>query len=245
MPLDKFNSMSIKNPAPYRGTNSSEDYNDTLDGVISDIQSLQDLWNNYLQPLLDTLPGGDTFRTSDEQVDYPDAFTNGLDGDSILIDNLQEAIGPEGTLFYNKTSARPKTIKEVLSYFFSTMNEKIESLNRELEKVTYDSSISALNSTVTDLQAQIDAIDTTVADSEFRTGRATISTGNSFVDISSLGFSDTDYSISLSPNLSANADTVVKGYSSKTADGFRIELTVVVADTDAEVSWTAIHDLVV
>ena len=70
--------------------------------------------------------------------------------------------------------------------------------------------------------------------SNIKTGRASI-TATTSVEVTGLGFSDTNYSIAFAPSVTAQSFK----YASKGVDGFTITAS---AMTTAVVNWIAIHD---
>jgi hypothetical protein len=106
--------------APMRGPLSSRKYNANLTEVGNDLSTLATQWNNSIVGLLDALPedlGNDTLN----------AFTNGLDGRTLLVNH--EATAVLDSAYYNTTQVRPNSVRdqfEKLSTALSELEEHLE-----------------------------------------------------------------------------------------------------------------------
>ena len=54
--------------------------------TINSLKEIAIKWNSELQPLLDTLPNGDTGISREDRSDTPDPFANGFDGSQLYLD---------------------------------------------------------------------------------------------------------------------------------------------------------------
>ena len=80
MSLNKIENGVVERLAPACGPTSSSDYNATQEEIRGALIQITNSWNNELQPLLDTLPGGSTGIDPDKRTEDPNPFTNGFDG---------------------------------------------------------------------------------------------------------------------------------------------------------------------
>ena len=78
MTIRKIDMGVIERVAPSRGPTSSSDFNSTMEEIRNALTEFSLAWNNGLQPLLDTLPGGLTGIDIDSRTDTPDPFSNGF-----------------------------------------------------------------------------------------------------------------------------------------------------------------------
>ncbi len=108
---DRVDLALVKRTAPRRGPSSSEDYNDSLDEIISSFSTLARRFNESVVPLHSTLPDG----TDDTLVD---AFKNGLDGRTIYVDSSLTNLATDLTYYYSAKD-RPYTIQESLENLYA------------------------------------------------------------------------------------------------------------------------------
>lgn len=81
--------------------------------VINDINEIAVQWNTKLQPLVDSLPGGQTRIPISRRTTAINPFDNGLDGSQLFTDATATRTSNAGRLF-NLVEARPKSIKETI-----------------------------------------------------------------------------------------------------------------------------------
>ena len=86
MGISKIDVSIVERIAPDRGPTSSSDYNAVLQELINDLTQISLSWNGEVQPLLDTLPTGETNIIREERTEIPNPFTNGLDGSQMYLD---------------------------------------------------------------------------------------------------------------------------------------------------------------
>lgn len=220
--MDKFFTGTVAEAAPHRGPTSSEVYNSFNKGTVSDFLSLQYLWNSFIHPLLDTLPGGRTVIPAANRVPYPDAFKNGLDAANIYVDNNQKNNSAYSVLFYNNTDKRPNTIKETFSYLFLLLSTRAEELSRRIDEMSYGTAISDLQTAVASLEGETGNIEH---------GSKTFASTSTAV-VTGLNFNTAVYTITLTAN-----SPVLVWWSNKTANGFTINVSD--ASFTGTVDWTA------
>lgn len=117
---------------PAHGPTSSEKMNDLITETGTDLVTIQDQWNNRLVPLTVSLPYGQ------HSADV-DAFTNGLDGKSLYVD--QEATASNNSTYFNSTASRPNTVYEQMEAMYASMRSLEESLTLEVGGLTAGASV--------------------------------------------------------------------------------------------------------
>ena len=132
----------IERIAPSRGPTSSADYNSTMEEIRNALVQLSSSWNNELQPLLDTLPGGITGIDREERSDQPNPFKHGFDGSQFYTDLTSTPITDDGR-FYSSDSSRPLTIKETFNNIQRQLNDEIQNLEVQIAKISNESAITA------------------------------------------------------------------------------------------------------
>ena len=142
MSINKIEMGVIERIAPSRGPTSSSDYNSSMEEVRNALASLTLEWNQNLQPLLDSLPGGLTGIDIERRTSRPNPFKNGLDGSQLYTDMTSTPIVDEGR-YYSETRKRPYTIKETFSSIQSQVNDKIQVLEVEMAKFGNTAAITA------------------------------------------------------------------------------------------------------
>ena len=120
-----------KRPVPKRGAISSDDYNDTFDDLIADLNQIFSSWNQYIQPLLDSLPSGDSPVALEDRVSGINPFVNGLDGSQFYLDQTAAEDVDDG-YFFDSDLERPLTVKEALEKVEDDLNVKINNINNQL-----------------------------------------------------------------------------------------------------------------
>jgi hypothetical protein len=142
MSLKKIENCVVERIAPARGPTSSSDYNATQEEIRDALIQITNAWNNELQPLLDTLPGGFTGIDPDKRVDNPNPFVNGFDGSQLYTDIVSTETTDDGR-FYNTTKKRPYTIKETFNNIQRQLNDEIQNIEVEIAKIANESAITA------------------------------------------------------------------------------------------------------
>jgi hypothetical protein len=98
--------------APQRIT-TTEEIRAAIQESIVDVNSIVAQWNETLQPLIDSLPGGRRRVSSGARSAEVNPVSNGFDGSQIFTDSTATAQTLGGFL-YNGRAKRPKTIKETI-----------------------------------------------------------------------------------------------------------------------------------
>lgn len=142
MTIRKIDMGVIERVAPSRGPTSSSDFNSTMEEIRNSLTAFSLAWNNSLQPLLDTLPGGLTGIDLDARTDNPNPFLNGFDGSQIYTDMTATPVVDEGR-FYDGDSSRPLTIKETFNGIQRQINDKIQTLEVQIAKINNESAVTA------------------------------------------------------------------------------------------------------
>lgn len=142
MGFDQIDVTIVERLAPHAGPTSSNDYNATLDEIINSMAQISNTWNTELQPLLDTLPGGNTIIIRDDRTSDPNPFVNGFDGSQFYVDLTSTALTDDGQ-YYNATFERPYTVKEYLEVTNSNFNTQIENVLVNISQISQDSGITA------------------------------------------------------------------------------------------------------
>src|ERR1039458_9780371 len=93
--LDSVELVSTERRAPLNGAPSSQDYNDSMREVVTDLASIADSLNTVVLPLLSSLPAGDPLKPL-------------LDGDGIFASHATDS------LFYDSTASQQLTVADVL-----------------------------------------------------------------------------------------------------------------------------------
>ena len=109
--VSKIDISVVERYAPSRGPTSSADYNATLQEVINSLAQVSLTWNEDIQPLLDSLPGGGTTIIREDRLDAPNPFINGLDGSQVYLDCTSTVLTDDGK-YFSESLNRPLTIKE-------------------------------------------------------------------------------------------------------------------------------------
>lgn len=134
MAINKLIGRFSKRPAPTNGTLSSKDYNASFDEMMTDLSLLVSNWNEYVQPLLDSLPTGGSQVTYEDRVSTIDPWANGFDGSQVYMDQAATGKLDEG-YFYDTTLSRPLTIKEVSIKIRDGLGAEIEVLENKVNLI--------------------------------------------------------------------------------------------------------------
>ena len=122
VPIKKLNVSLIKRNAIKRGPTSSDAWNDSFEETVNDLSRITAQWNDSLFPLLATIPDG----TNDL-----DAYTDGLDGRTLLVDS--EAVSTvSNTTYFNIADDRPNSVKEQFGDVYTTITQLQQSLETQI-----------------------------------------------------------------------------------------------------------------
>lgn len=140
--VNKIDVSIVERYAPNRGPTSSADYNATVQETINSLSQIALSWNTEIQPLLDSLPGGNTFYIRENRSANPNPFINGFDGSQIFLDSTSTDITDEGK-YFNPLLSRPLTIKESLENVQSQLNQSVQDILVRIAQVSEDTGITA------------------------------------------------------------------------------------------------------
>lgn len=112
---------------------SSEQLNDAFEELGADLSLIGSEWNNYLIPLLSTIPDG----TDDADVN---AFDDGLDGRTLYVDS--DATDTVNSDYYNDTDERPNTVEEQFDAVYTYVDDSVAASEQ------YDTAAKSSNYTV-------------------------------------------------------------------------------------------------
>lgn len=141
MGLNKIDIGVTTRIAPNKGPTSSMDQNSSFEEVRNSLAQLYEVWNNQLQPLIDTLPSGLTGIEREARTETPNPFENGLDGSQMYTDLTSTSVTDDGR-FYNETKRRPFTMKETFNVIQNQVNESIQDLEVKIAKVDKQSGVT-------------------------------------------------------------------------------------------------------
>lgn len=102
--------------------------NDSIDELSADLTTLAQQWNDYLVPLLSSLPAGTT--SEDGLTSILDAYTDGLDGSTLYVE--ADATSTTDSVFYNATQERPNSVKEQFSAVYNYVDNTNDDLRDEM-----------------------------------------------------------------------------------------------------------------
>lgn len=114
--LDTVELITTLRKAPKNGSASSQDYNDSMREILSDLSALTLFINNNLVPLLNKLPS---------------TASDGLQGSTMYA----SVDATSSQLFYNQETGTPLTVAEVLQkiyLLYNQMSTSISSLNAKV-----------------------------------------------------------------------------------------------------------------
>lgn len=129
--IEKLMGSFVNKPIPSRGPMLSKDYNLSFTNLMADFSLLISNWNQYIQPLLDSLPSGSTNVTYQERLNTINPFVNGLDGSQMYLDMTSTSFLEDG-YFFDTTLNRPLTIKESVVKVQLELYDKIDAINDQL-----------------------------------------------------------------------------------------------------------------
>ncbi len=141
MGLNKIDIGVTTRIAPNKGPTSSIDYNSSMEEIRNSLAQVYEVWNNQLQPLLDTLPSGLTGIERAARTEFPNPFANGLDGSQIYTDLTSTSVTDDGR-FFDEDKQRPVTMKETFNKIQNQLNENIQDLEVKIAKVDKQSGIT-------------------------------------------------------------------------------------------------------
>jgi hypothetical protein len=120
---------------------SSDKINDSFTEIGQDLSQLSSEWNSFLIPLLSTIPDG----TDDTDID---AFTEGLSGKTIYVDDTATAI--LNSDYYNTTLSRPNTCLEQFNAVYDYVDEQVAASEQytTVAKTASDNILSTQSDTV-------------------------------------------------------------------------------------------------
>jgi len=142
MGISKIDVSIVERIAPDRGPTSSSDYNAVLQELINDLTQIALSWNGEVQPLLDTLPTGETNIIREERTEVPNPFINGLDGSQMYLDLTSTSLTDNGK-YFDEAEARPLTIKESMENVQDQLNDAIQDLQVKIAQVSLNSGITS------------------------------------------------------------------------------------------------------
>jgi hypothetical protein len=137
--------VSTLRPAPFKGSPSSDDYNDSQNETLLDLTSVAAFLNNVLIPMFAVLP---------------DNALSGLQGTSIYGDSTDQT-----TLFYDSVNAIPLTISDSLrqlSALISTITLNNNNLSIQVGQLQQKLSSTNQNNIATTLQNLTNSLNTLV-----------------------------------------------------------------------------------
>lgn len=140
--VSKLDVSIVERYAPSRGPTSSADFNATLQETINSFAQVALSWNQEVQPLLDSLPGGATNIIREERTDNPNPFFNGFDGSQIYLDLTSTPLTDDGK-YFSEANDRPLTIKESLESVQAQLNQSVQDLLVKIAQVAESSGITA------------------------------------------------------------------------------------------------------
>jgi hypothetical protein len=130
----KISVATVKRNQRFRGPGLSAQQNDMQDELIRDITEIQFQHNNFMVPLLGTLPDG----SDDSTVD---AFRNGLDGQTLYVHS--DAVNSAAlTRYYNNVQGRPNTAFEQFQDVYNYVDSAIETVEESVSGSTSGSGLT-------------------------------------------------------------------------------------------------------
>lgn len=142
MGVSKLDVSIVERPAPARGPSSSADYNAFVEETINSVAQMAISWNEEVQPLLDSLPTGDTNVIRENRTNAPDPYTNGFDGSQIYLDLTSTVLTDEGK-YFDQSLNRPLTIKETVENVQTQLNDSVQDILVKIARVEQNTGITA------------------------------------------------------------------------------------------------------
>ena len=132
--IRRFDPTLQRRPAPARGPRSSEDWTDSFDEIIRDLEDISNQWNIGVLGLTATLPDG----TDDSSVD---AFANGIDGRTVYVDASVDSSSDPAT-YYDSSKDRPKTVKESLGDLYDYIDDSVSNLQTDISAIVVSAALT-------------------------------------------------------------------------------------------------------
>lgn len=118
--MTEFNPLVTQRNIPAGAPLDSKQISSFMSEVTASFATLQDLINNNLLPIVNTLPGGGDMVSNSDRTNDINPLENGLDASQIYVHNNASPVS--NTVFWDSTVSRPVTIKEALL----SLSERIE-----------------------------------------------------------------------------------------------------------------------
>lgn len=115
MQIESIQLITTPRPVAWCGAPSSQDYNDSMREILSDLASLADFCNSVLVPLLSGLP------------EQPEDSIQGLDGRNVYSDPSRS-----DPLFFDQANGKPMTVASSLA----ALQSQIRSVLQAVEDLT-------------------------------------------------------------------------------------------------------------
>ena len=125
----------VRRTIPRRGPFDTDDYNASMEELAVDLADIGSRWNTEVYPILNSLPRGTDETRWTGATTVPDPIANGLDGDSVFVDNSATSTTDDG-LFWDTTALRPRTIKESHLALDSRVTDIYEELSESIALVS-------------------------------------------------------------------------------------------------------------
>lgn len=119
--------------APRRGPTSSDNWNDCLEEIKTDLANLSKEWNNKLVKIVTGLPNG----SDDTGIN---AFVYGIDGNHCYVEHGVTSSSDDLT-YYDSGNDRPVTLKEA----FDSLHTRIDNINEDLQEEIANSAAALTN----------------------------------------------------------------------------------------------------
>jgi hypothetical protein len=106
-----------------------------MEELAVDLADFGARWNTEAYPVLNSLPRGSDETRWGGATNVPDPIANGLDGDSIFVDNSAATTVDDG-LFWDSTNSRPMTVKETSQDIYDIIDSLDTSLTSQIVDIT-------------------------------------------------------------------------------------------------------------
>lgn len=128
-----LNKLKPKAIAPQQITNQSE-VKASFQEILDDANNVANQWNDTLQPLIDSLPGGRRRVLASARSSSINPVLNGFDGSQVFMDMTSTPQNYSG-LLYNLKYNRPKTIKETFLDTHATVLDELRKLRAIVDAI--------------------------------------------------------------------------------------------------------------
>lgn len=128
-----LNKLRPKAIAPQQITNQSE-VKASFQEILDDANNIANQWNDTLQPLIDSLPGGRRRVLASARSTSINPVLNGFDGSQVFMDMTSTPQNYSG-LLYNLKYNRPKTIKETFLDTHATVLDELRKLRAIVDAI--------------------------------------------------------------------------------------------------------------